>query len=131
MGLNWLRVDDYEAMSREGASRIAATLQRRIAEGRPMLLGLATGNTMIRLYERLAETINQQRLDRRAETFLTGHGRHDLPRGIQRVDGVEVDGGDRRPILDADLLHSCDVALGGRQGRGATRQRTAPPRAAA
>lgn len=63
MPLQWIRVDDYEAMSREGAARIAAAIEKRLSQRCPMLLGLATGNTMLRLYELLAGVLNQRRLD--------------------------------------------------------------------
>lgn len=60
MPLQWTRVDDYEAMSAAGAARIAAALEPRFRQGRPALLGLATGNTMLVLYQRLAELLNRR-----------------------------------------------------------------------
>ena len=60
MPLDWIREDDYEAMSAAGAERIASALEPGLREGRPVLLGLATGNTMLVLYERLAEMLNQR-----------------------------------------------------------------------
>ena len=60
MSLQWTQVDDYEAMSAAGAARIAAVLEPGLRQGRPVLLGLATGNTMLVLYERLAERLNQR-----------------------------------------------------------------------
>lgn len=63
MGLEWVRVDDYEAMSEAGAARIAAVIEARLRKHRPAVVGMATGNTMLRLYERLAEMLNQRRLD--------------------------------------------------------------------
>lgn len=62
MPLHWTRVENYAAMSEAGASRIAAAIEARLSQGRPMLLGLATGNTMLVLYRRLAELLNQRRL---------------------------------------------------------------------
>lgn len=62
MSLQWLRVDDYEAMSAAGAARIAASLEPGLRAGRPVLLGLATGNTMLVLYQRLAELLNRRGL---------------------------------------------------------------------
>jgi len=50
MPLHWVRKDGYEAMSFDGAERIAAAIEKRLRQHCPMLLGLATGNTMIRLY---------------------------------------------------------------------------------
>lgn len=70
MELAWVRTEDYQAMSRAGAERIAAAIERRLDQGRPMLLGLATGNTMLTLYERLAEILNARGLDlARLHTF--------------------------------------------------------------
>ena len=63
MPLKWIRVDDYETMSAAGASRIAATLEPGLRQRRPVLLGLATGNTMLVLYQRLAELLNQRGLN--------------------------------------------------------------------
>lgn len=63
MSLDWVRENDYEAMSREGAARIAAAIEKRLRQRCPMLLGLATGNTMLSLYQRLAGMLNDRRLD--------------------------------------------------------------------
>jgi glucosamine-6-phosphate deaminase len=63
MSLNWVRTDDYEALSRQGATRIADAVEKRLRQRRPMLLGLATGNTMLTLYERLAGMLNDRGLD--------------------------------------------------------------------
>lgn len=60
MSLDWVRVDDYEAMSVLGARRIADALEPGLREGRPVLLGLATGNTMLVLYQHLAELLNER-----------------------------------------------------------------------
>lgn len=62
MSLQWIRVDDYEAMSAAGAARIAVSLEPGLRQGRPVLLGLATGNTMLVLYQRLAELLNRRGL---------------------------------------------------------------------
>jgi glucosamine-6-phosphate deaminase len=58
MPIDWMRTADYNAMSEVGAQRIAAAVEARLAAGGPMLLGLATGNTMLTLYRRLAEILN-------------------------------------------------------------------------
>ncbi|MBI5686262.1 MAG: glucosamine-6-phosphate deaminase [Verrucomicrobia bacterium] len=50
-------------MSRLAAERTFAVIERRLRGNRPMLLGLATGNTMLSLYAQLAEMLNQRRLD--------------------------------------------------------------------
>lgn len=63
MTLQWVRTKDYEAMSSDGATRIVAALEKGVAEHRPVLLGLATGNTMISLYEKLADTLNRRNID--------------------------------------------------------------------
>ena len=63
MSLNWIGVEDYEAMCREGALRIVTALEQGLRQERPVLLGLATGNTMLTLYQRLAEMINERRLN--------------------------------------------------------------------
>lgn len=63
MAIEWVRVDDYETMGAAGAACIAAVVERRLRAHRPALVGLATGNTMLRLYERLAEMLNQRGLD--------------------------------------------------------------------
>ena len=54
---------DYQAMSSAGASIIYADAMDAIAHGRRYNLGLATGNTMIELYEELAEARNAARAD--------------------------------------------------------------------
>ena len=59
MPLQWIRANDYEAMCRDAAARIVAAIDNGLAECRPVLLGLATGNTMIGVYEKLAETLNR------------------------------------------------------------------------
>lgn len=63
MTLHWIRERDYEAMSERGAARIATAVEHALTQRRPVLVGLATGNTMLRLYERLAETFNRKALD--------------------------------------------------------------------
>ncbi|HPA18456.1 MAG TPA: glucosamine-6-phosphate deaminase [Verrucomicrobiae bacterium] len=59
----WIWAEDYEAMSLAGAERAFSAIRRRLRERRPMLLGLATGNTMLRFYECLATVLNQSELD--------------------------------------------------------------------
>jgi glucosamine-6-phosphate deaminase len=46
-------VADHEALARVVASRIAALIRQRAAEGRPAVLGLATGSTPIGVYREL------------------------------------------------------------------------------
>lgn len=47
-------------MSGVGAARTFAAIERRLRARRPMLLGLATGNTMLSFYERLAGMLNHR-----------------------------------------------------------------------
>ena len=54
---------DYAAMSSAGASIIFADVMRKLAKGERYNLGLATGNTMIALYEELAGKLNAARAD--------------------------------------------------------------------
>ena len=54
---------DYAAMSSIGASVIFADAMKKLAKGEKYNLGLATGNTMIVLYEELADKFNRARVD--------------------------------------------------------------------
>jgi len=63
MPINWIQVENYEAMSSIAAERTFAAIERGIGRKRPMLLGLATGNTMLSLYERLAAMLNRRGFD--------------------------------------------------------------------
>ena len=56
-------VVDYEAMSNVGASTIYNAVMKKISRGERFNLGLATGNTMIRLYELLADKFNRAKAD--------------------------------------------------------------------
>ncbi len=56
--MKWTKVKDYEAMSQYGAERIFQVAKRCLATSGKCNLGLATGNTMLRLYELLAEKFN-------------------------------------------------------------------------
>ena len=49
---------DFAEMSAIGASVIFADAMSRLANGKPYNLGLATGNTMVDLYDRLAAKFN-------------------------------------------------------------------------
>lgn len=60
--MNWIKVDNYEAMSRLGAEKIYRVIADAVGRGERVDIGLATGNTMIRLYELLAETLNHSRI---------------------------------------------------------------------
>ncbi|MFA6561010.1 MAG: glucosamine-6-phosphate deaminase [Verrucomicrobiia bacterium] len=63
MALTWVRVENYEAMSKLAAERTFAAIEQRLRGNRPMLLGLATGNTMLSLYAQLAVMLNRRGLD--------------------------------------------------------------------
>lgn len=57
--MQWLSVRDYEAMSQWAAARLAEIILAKAATGAPVSVGLATGNTMLRLYELLAARLNE------------------------------------------------------------------------
>ena len=50
-------------MSNLAAKRVFAAIERTLHGNQPMLLGLATGNTMLSLYAQLAEMLNHRGLD--------------------------------------------------------------------
>ena len=54
---------DYGAMSSIGASIIFADAMKKLGKGERYNLGLATGNTMITLYEELADKFNRAKAD--------------------------------------------------------------------
>ena len=56
-------VKNYETMSSVGASIIYDAVMRKLAKGERFNLGLATGNTMITLYDELADKFNRARAD--------------------------------------------------------------------
>ena len=56
-------VRNYEAMSEVGASIIFADAMKKLGKGERYNLGLATGNTMITLYEELADKFNRAKAD--------------------------------------------------------------------
>ena len=56
-------VRNYEDMSAIGASILFGAVMEKLSRGERFNLGLATGNTMIGLYERLAEALNAARAD--------------------------------------------------------------------
>ncbi len=60
--MNWIKAENYEEMSRIGAERICLVIDGGARTGKPVRIGLATGNTMIRLYEILAEMLNRKRI---------------------------------------------------------------------
>ena len=54
---------NYAAMSSAGATLIFGEVMKKISRGERFNLGLATGNTMIALYEELAEKLNAAKAD--------------------------------------------------------------------
>ncbi len=56
-------VSDYAALSEVGASIIFVDAMQKLGKGERYNLGLATGNTMIRLYSLLADKFNRARAD--------------------------------------------------------------------
>ena len=60
--MNWIKVENYEKMSAMGAGKIYDAIVAKVSKGERVNIGLATGNTMIRLYELLAEKLNENRI---------------------------------------------------------------------
>lgn len=60
--MKWTSVQDYEAASRLAAQRMFDAISLNLERKGKVAVGLATGNTMIRLYALLAEKLNQSRL---------------------------------------------------------------------
>lgn len=56
--MKWMRVLNYEEMSRMAAERVFALIVDGVRSKRQINIGLATGNTMIKVYEYLAEMLN-------------------------------------------------------------------------
>lgn len=61
--INWTAVRNYEEMSAFAAELIFNRACECLQEKKQCLLGLATGNTMIRLYELLAAKFNEKNCD--------------------------------------------------------------------
>ena len=61
--MKWTAVQNYEAMSALAAQRMAEVISGARSGRRGARIGLATGNTMIRLYSLLADRLNNARLD--------------------------------------------------------------------
>jgi len=57
------KVADYHAMSVAGADIIYRAAAPVLKQGKPFNLGLATGNTMIELYQLLADKFNADKID--------------------------------------------------------------------
>ena len=61
--MKWIDVRDYEAMSVLASARMFEIISGKAQAGKPVNIGLATGNTMIRTYEILAEMLNKNGTD--------------------------------------------------------------------
>ena len=61
--MNIRKVENYHAMSTAGAEIIYDAVSAALKEGKHFNLGLATGNTMIELYQTLADRFNRDGLD--------------------------------------------------------------------
>jgi len=61
--MKWIDVRDYEVMSMLAAKRMFEVISMKAQAGKPVNIGLATGNTMIRAYEILAEMLNKSGTD--------------------------------------------------------------------
>ncbi|MFA6817081.1 MAG: glucosamine-6-phosphate deaminase [Lentisphaeria bacterium] len=61
--MKWTSVNNYGEMSRYGAERIFAIINQKIKARQRVNIGLATGNTMIKLYAVLAGMLNQSGLN--------------------------------------------------------------------
>ncbi|HPB10613.1 MAG TPA: glucosamine-6-phosphate deaminase [Kiritimatiellia bacterium] len=57
--MKWTQVPDYEAMSRMAAQRLFDVISGKLAKRQQVRVGLATGNTMIRVYGMLAGLLNK------------------------------------------------------------------------
>jgi len=57
--MKWIEVPDYEAMSRMTAQRMFEVISGKLSQRQKVRVGLATGNTMIRVYAILAEMLNK------------------------------------------------------------------------
>lgn len=56
--LKWMKVKDYNEMSSLAAGRLFDLISCAVKKGRRVNIGMATGNTMIKLYSLLAEKLN-------------------------------------------------------------------------
>jgi glucosamine-6-phosphate deaminase len=61
--MKWTSVKNYGEMSRSGAERLFSVIARKIRAEQRVNIGLATGNTMIKLYATLAGMLNQSGLN--------------------------------------------------------------------
>ena len=57
--MKWIEVGDYAAMGALAAERLFAVILEKVQAGKPVNIGLATGNTMIGTYHLLAGMLNK------------------------------------------------------------------------
>ncbi len=67
--MKWVEVSNYEEMSQMAAQRMFDVISERLSRQSEVAIGLATGNTMIRVYATLAEMLNNAGLG--LSDFLT------------------------------------------------------------
>ena len=83
--MKWTAVNNYEEMSRTTAERIFNVISGKLRCGKFVNVGMATGNTMIRLYEMLAGMLNKSGLDLSCfytfnlDEYVGGDGKNVLP----------------------------------------------------
>ncbi|MDD5597305.1 MAG: glucosamine-6-phosphate deaminase [Victivallaceae bacterium] len=61
--MKWIGIKNYGAMSRYGAERLFSVISAKLAAGQAVNVGMATGNTMIKLYAVLAGMLNYSGLE--------------------------------------------------------------------
>ena len=61
--MKWISTLNYDEMSTMGAERLFKAIADGVHAGKPAKIGLATGNTMIKVYKILAEMLNDVGLD--------------------------------------------------------------------
>jgi glucosamine-6-phosphate deaminase len=61
--MRWISVENYGKMSRYGAERLFVVIADRLSSGQQVNVGMATGNTMLKLYAVLAGMLNKSGLD--------------------------------------------------------------------
>ncbi|MFA6713871.1 MAG: glucosamine-6-phosphate deaminase [Victivallaceae bacterium] len=61
--MKWISIENYGAMSRYGAERLFSVISAKLAAGQAVNVGMATGNTMIKLYAVLAGMLNRSGLE--------------------------------------------------------------------
>ena len=102
------KIADYEAMSKYGAELIFKAVTEQLATGGVCNIGLATGNTMIKLYEYLAGMFNAAKTDlSKLSTFnldeYVGADGHEIPESHPLS---------YRKYMNENLFYRIDKSLG-------------------